>query len=127
MISISKKMLGNYNPFSIKKEYEETEYGTINYYHEMGSSYVTHRKKEHFFKKYQGFGISESEIRIAKMKRLYWIMILYHKDNKTNIPYRIELNKTKYFEKYNNEGDMQIIIPIKEMEFKTNKGWEKTR
>ena len=48
----------SYNPFR-KKDWVETEHGTITYEHRR---YFTHRKQEHVFKKYQAFGISLTEL-----------------------------------------------------------------
>ena len=57
-------MIANYNPF--KKEMTEiTPHGVINYTHNMGTTYVTHRRKEHYFVKFKGFAISMTELEIA--------------------------------------------------------------
>lgn len=108
-------MLNEYNPFSKKME-EETEHGIINYQHDMGTCYVTHRKKEHFFQKYKGFGISNSELEIAFNKRVYWILIIYHEEDGSSIPYRFRIEDVKYLQTYNNNGDVQTIFPIELME-----------
>lgn len=116
-------MLNEYNPFSYK-EPQETEHGIINYTNDMGTCYVTHRKKEHFFKKYQGFGISNSELEMAYNKRVYWILIMYHREDGTSIPYRIKMEDVKYLQDYNNVGDAQKIFPLKMMEKRVSEGWE---
>lgn len=108
-------MLNEYNPFSKKAE-EETEHGIINYQHSMGTCYVTHRRKEHYFKKYQGFGVSKSELEIAYNKRVYWILIVYHKEDGSSIPYRYRMDDIVALEEYNNNGDIQKIFPVKIME-----------
>lgn len=108
-------MLNEYNPFH-RKECEETEHGIINYQHDMGTVYVTHRRKEHFFKKFRGFAISNSELEIAFNKRVYWIIILYHKEDGSSIPYRFRMNCVKFLEEYTNDGDIQKIFPLKELE-----------
>lgn len=118
-------MLNSYNPFD-KKELELTEHGTINYQHGMGITYVTHRRKEHYFKKYQGFAISNSELETAYNKRAYWILILYHRDDGTSIPYRYKMENTPYLEEYNNNGDKQKVFPIKQMQTKKNGEWQST-
>lgn len=107
-------MLNEYNPFS--RETEETEHGTINYSHEMGTCYVTHRRTEHYFIKYKGFGISNSELEIAYNKRVYWIIIIYHNKKGEDIPHRIKMEDVKYLEEYDNKGDKQKMFPTEKME-----------
>lgn len=115
-------MINGYNPFS-KKQAEETEHGIINYQHDMGTTYITHRRKEHFFKKYQGFAISNSELEIAYNKRVYWILIIYTKDDGTNIVYRYKLEDIPFLQEYNNNGDQQKIFPIKVLQTKKDGEW----
>lgn len=100
----------NYNPFR-KKDIVETRHGIISY---ESRRYFTHRRPEHFFKKYQGFGISLTELEICYNERVDHILIKYH-GTKKNILYKIPLQYLQYMQKYNNNGDEQIIIPIKEM------------
>jgi len=106
-------MRADYNPFS-RKEMEETEHGLINYQHNMGTVYVTHRRPEHFFKKFQGFGISYSELEICFSKRVFWIMFIYYGKNGTTIPYRIKLEDLVYMEEYNNDGDKQKVVSVRD-------------
>lgn len=108
-------MLNEYNPFS-KKGCENTEHGVINYQHNMGTVYVTHRRKEHFFKKFQGFGISNSELEMAFNKRVFWVLILYHGKDGVTIPYRFKMEDVIYLEEFNNNGDVQKIFPLKNLE-----------
>lgn len=115
-------MLNGYNPFS-NKECEETEHGVINYRNDMGTCYVTHRQKQHFFRKFQGFGISCSELEIAYNRGVHWVLIMYRRDDGTTIPYRIALEDVKYLADYNNEGDLQKIFPLKELEKREKQGW----
>lgn len=116
-------MLNEYNPFS-NRECEETEHGIINYQHDMGTCYVTNRRKEHYFIKYKGFAISKSELEIAFNKRVYWILIMYHREDGSTIPYRMKLDEVRYLEEYNNNGDLQKIIPLSIMEVQKGNGWE---
>lgn len=115
-------MRADYNPFA-RKELEETEHGIINYQHDMGTVYVTHRRSEHFFKKFQGFGISLSELEICYRKRVFWIIFLYHGKESTTIPYRIKLEDIQYAENYNNNGDIQKVVPTRDMETKIDGIW----
>lgn len=100
-----------YNPF---KQYEtkETEHGIIS----LGPRrYFTHRRPEHFFKKFQGFGISLTEVEICFNEHVDHILIKYW-GKQENIFYKIKLSYLKYMKRYDNNGDEQIILPIKEME-----------
>lgn len=99
-----------YNPFFVPRT-RDTSFGVINY---EKSRYVTNRSSEHFFKKYQGFGISVSEISICKQNHVNEIVIWYH-GKKENIIYSIELEMVEYCEIYDNNGDEQYIIPINKM------------
>lgn len=118
-------MMANYNPFS-KKEVIDTQHGRINYHHDMGTTYVTHRTEEHVFKKYQGFGISNTELETCYNERVHWILIIYHNEKKgTSIAYRIKLKETKYLPTYHNGNDTQTMIPIRKMQERKQKGeWE---
>lgn len=112
-----------YNPFS-KKTIQETKHGTINYQHDLGTTYTTFRKTEHYFKKYQGFGISITEAEICYEKNVYWIIIIYTDKKERQKAYRIKLEKLRYLEQYNNNGDQQIIIPTKCLQEKKEEKWE---
>ena len=99
-----------YNPFK-EKDVVETEHGIITF---EAKRYFTHRRPEHFFKKYGGFGISTSELAICYTEHVENIVIKYH-GKKKNVIYKIKLDYLKYLPRYDNDGDKQIIIPIKEM------------
>lgn len=103
-------MKANYKPFTTKKIIE-TDHGIIN---KEKNRYFTHRRPEHYFKKYQGFGISTTEIEIAKNEGCTHIIIKYH-GRKKNILYKIKMNYLQYMKKYDFNGDEQIILPEKEM------------
>lgn len=91
-----------------------TEHGTLL----NGEIYSTNRNENHFFKKYQGFGISESELEICKKHGIKKIRIRYC-GRKKNIIYEVPFKYTEYFEKYSYEKDgvidRQVILPTKEM------------
>lgn len=123
-------MLPEYNPFR-RKEIEETEHGIINYRHKLGRIYTTHRRPEHYFKKYQGFAISNTEIEVIKEALVEWIIIIYHNDKKEQKVMRINTKYIRYMEEYNNNGDVQKIFPEKELEKLDKetgewKKWERT-
>lgn len=105
----------NYNPFS-KKDLKETEHGTINYEHKSGRIYMTFRRPEHVFKKFQAFCISCSEVETCLSEGVKWIMINYKNKKEEETIMRIKTEEIKELEQYNNNGDIQIIIPIKKLE-----------
>lgn len=100
-----------YNPFS-GESVIRTKHGFIN---KEKSRYFTHRRSRHFFRKYKGFGISEDELEICFSENIKWVFIKYVGVEKNTI-YRIKLELIKYMDKYDNDGDMQYIIPVGEME-----------
>ena len=118
-------MRADYNPYVKNKGTEETEHGLINYTHDMGTVYVTHRRPEHFFKKFRGFGISKSELEVCFDKNVFWVMVMYHRKDGTTIPYRVKLSNLRYMDEYDHEGDEQVIVPVKEMEQRIEEGWKK--
>lgn len=100
-----------YNPFN-RQYYKETQHGIIG---KIERRYFTHRRPEHIFKKYQAFGISTTEMEICWNEHVNNIIIKYHGKDK-NTYYKIKLEMLKYMKRFDNKGDEQIIIPIKEME-----------
>lgn len=105
-------MRTEFNPFSeMVKEKASTQHGLILYKHKL---YFTHRKTEHYFRKFQGFGISVSEVEIAVHEGCERIRIKYHGIKKNKI-FEIPIEYLKFLQRYNFEGDEQIIIPEKEM------------
>lgn len=104
-------MKANYNPFT-KEDVVETDHGIIT---KSVGRYFTHRKPEHFFRKYQGFGISITEVEMAKLNHCTHIIIKYHGKRK-NILYRILIKYLEFLEIYNFKDDKQYILPVKEME-----------
>lgn len=115
------QQINQYNPFSTRigvenmnevPRYIKTIFGTIN---RETKRYHADREPEHFFKKYQGFGISKSEIHTMRKHGVKEITIRYH-GTKENTIYKIQLAKLTNMKTHNNKGDLQIIIPIKEMQ-----------
>lgn len=100
----------SYNPFK-QKRVVKTKYGIIN---REERRYYTHRHPEHFFKKFQGFAISVPEVEICNQERVTHIIINYH-GKKKNVLYRIDVDYLKYMKTYDNDGDVQIILPIREL------------
>lgn len=112
-----------YNPFQ-EKEIIETEYGRINTKHEMGRTYITFRRSEHFFKKYQGFGISNTELQICDNKGVKWILIIYTNTKNEQVPMRIKLSNINKSNKFNYNGDNQTIIKKEDLEIKKEEKWQ---
>lgn len=105
-------------------ETTKTIHGIIN--HET-KKYVTERRPEHYFKKYQGFGISDTELEKARKEGAKTIIIKYHTKTKTII-YMTNINNQNMKQKYTNGEDEQTIIPISELtiigtEQKWTKAW----
>lgn len=76
--------------------------------------YITFRNKDHWFKKYNGFGISFSVLDELKNYDVVLIKIIYTKQDNTQEVYITELNK--FFEEglvYCDNGDFQRILNIK--------------
>jgi|PlaIllAssembly_1097288.scaffolds.fasta_scaffold00014_15 hypothetical protein len=44
----------------------------------IGNTYYTHRNKYHFFRKYNGFGISDDILNELKELGVIWIVIVYN-------------------------------------------------
>ena len=116
-------MKATYNPFN-NKNFVETEHGVINYRHDMGTVYVTHRRPEHFFKKYQGFAISITELEVCHQENVHWILIMYTNKAGEQTPHRIRLSRLRDFQIYDNGNDKQVVIPVAYMQKRREEGWE---
>lgn len=102
-------MRAEYNPFKTE-EYIETDYGVIN---NRMRRYFSNRNEKHFFKKFQGFGISLTEIDLCKKHHVKKINIKYH-GTKKNYIYQFDMEHLDYFPTYEYEGDEQVILQIKD-------------
>lgn len=112
-----------YNPFSDVWT-KEIQFGTINFQHDMGIVYVSHRRPEHVYKKKGAFCISLSELEICHKEHVYWILLMYENANGETIPHRIKLSELRLLEQHDNNGDKQVIIPIKYMEKRVEEQWK---
>lgn len=108
-----------YNPFT-KKETIDTPKGMINYQHEMGKTYVTHRRKEHKIE--NTFLIETTELRICHELNIEWVLIIY-KDKETTKVYRTKMRTIHKHERYKTKNQTYIQIPIEHMEEKKEQGW----
>lgn len=89
--------------------------------------YSTIRKPEHYFKKYQGYGISLTEIKEMRRFGVNHIIIRYEGTNRNTI-YIIKLEKACEGITYINNEDEQIIIPEKELNIiGTEIKWQKQK
>lgn len=112
----------SYNPFD-KKNIVKTEYGIINYQHDMGTVYVTHRQPQHFFRKFQGFAISVSELEVCFEAQVYWLMVIYTNKDGEQQPYRMRMQDVRYLHDYDNKGDLQKVMPLIKMERLSDGRW----
>lgn len=94
-----------------------TQYGKITFLIKSCPVYVTHRQPEHFFKLHQSFGISETEVEIMRRHHVRKIRIIYHKKGKVKI-YEINYANFAKLKTYDNNGDIQIMIPKSELTLK---------
>jgi hypothetical protein len=80
-------------------------------------TFIARRRPEHFFRKYNGFGLSTNII--FRLKELYIkkVIILYEKDDRT-IVYRTNLsNFLEHGHRYKNlENDYQMILSLEYFE-----------
>ncbi|GAH05230.1 unnamed protein product [marine sediment metagenome] len=95
---------------------DRTLHGTIN---KAENRYLAQRKPQHFFRKFQGFGISVTEVMACESAGIDNIVIMYIGTLGTYF-YKVAIEKLKDFQRYNFNGDEQIILRIKDME-KTDK------
>jgi hypothetical protein len=78
--------------------------------------YISHRNKNHWFRKYNGFGISASVLEELRKYEVQLIKIVYTKTDKTQEVYITQL--TNFYEKgiiyKDGFNDYQRILNIKE-------------
>lgn len=121
-------MRTHYNPFE-RPDIIHTSHGTINFTHPLGSVYVTRREgSKAFFKKFQGFGISNTELRVCDKELVKWVLINY-KNPETNTErlYRISLKDVyNRGEDYTHYSDSQKVVPLALMqEYNADEGqWQ---
>ena len=81
--------------------------------------YISHRRPEHFFRVYQGYGISENIVKDLVAKGVEYVLIIYH--GIKGVRYLLsKINQwTESEKKYKNkEDDMQVFVSEKDMEQK---------
>ena len=80
--------------------------------------YVMTTLEKHFFKKYQGFGLSR-RIAVALRKRgVIWVNIIYHGQDKHRYSVKLERFIRRGIRYADNSGetpDLQYILPVKWM------------
>lgn len=82
-----------------------------------GRTYYTdrHLDKGHFFQIYQGFGISAQLAKWLLNRRFEFVVINYYGKKKRRYMCQIE-RYVRRGKRYDNDGDMQYVLPAKEME-----------
>lgn len=78
--------------------------------------YITWRKQQHFMKKYQGFGISITELRRLYDANVKEVVLKYETSRGTNKLYKTQLWDWLMSKKeYDDEGDLQRFISVTDM------------
>lgn len=82
-----------------------------------GTKFVTHRRPEHFFVKFKGFGLSTAVINRLRRANVQNVLILYHKKNGEQSAYTAPL--TAFYQHgrpwTDKQADTQLILPITQM------------
>lgn len=79
-----------------------------------GETYTTHRKPEHFFRKFQVFGFSEKLLYYLVASGITNIKIIYH--GKKMYTYRTTIAEVFGCGQVHHDGnDKQFIMPVNEM------------
>ena len=73
--------------------------------------YITHRLPRHYFRKFHGFGISESEIELMEKHNCSVIMLKYFTLCK-NFWLKISLEDIRKSQEYYDSGDKQYILQM---------------
>lgn len=78
-------------------------------------TYISRRNEKHYFRKFQGFGISYSVIEKLLNMRCSKVIIIYEKNNKEEKYETSLFNFINYGETWKDlEGDFQKILPLSE-------------
>jgi hypothetical protein len=82
-----------------------------------GTTYITQRRPEHFFIKFQGFGLSAGLLRRLKDRHIVEVIILYSRKDGTQVAYKSLL--TDFYDRgehwTDREADRQLILPVRHM------------
>ena len=86
-----------------------------------GSVYVTRRRKEHFFRKFNGFGISKSILEWLNRNGIYKVLIIYENEDKSEVLLKSDITQWIYsgiewVDSSNGFADVQLVLPVLEME-----------
>jgi hypothetical protein len=81
--------------------------------------YVTYKNKDHYFRIFQGFGLSEAVIKLLKEKDIELIQIIYD-GTKKRTKYLSALRQweetlNEFTNKEGEQEDPQKVLPVKEM------------
>lgn len=82
--------------------------------HTEGKTYVTIRRPEHFFRKYNGFGMSTQLLKILKNHGVAWIWVRYEKTDGSTSNYLAALEDFyAHGIPYTDRSvDTQLILPL---------------
>lgn len=80
-------------------------------------SYITWREPIHFFRKYQGFGISKEVLGQLNVEDKHNIIISYIGASQNTTIFKSHIKQ--WFESglsHTDQGDLQLFLPVKQME-----------
>jgi len=85
-----------------------------------GTTYVTRRRREHYFKKFNGFGISRNVLEKLKSIGVEEVVIIYENRDGTEALLRSDLSSwfsggISWIDKRNGKEDLQIVLPVIQM------------
>jgi len=92
-----------------------------------GDTYYTTRHHQHYFVRYRGFGISAKIAKRLSELKISNVSIIYHtKESGRRIDYNAQLDKfirrgRRYTDQSTGKPDLQYILPINEMETRSDK------
>lgn len=110
-------------------ETKESEYGLEFYYNGKyigivkGESYITHRRYEHYFRKFEGFGLSTEVVDELNERGVREVIIIYRNKDGSEALLRSEMWQWQFqsivwVDKSEGFEDEQVILPVKFMEVK---------
>ncbi len=87
----------------------------------IGNAYVTRRKKEHYFRKFNGFGISKVILEKLHELGVYTVIIIYTNEDGSEVLLRSDLyqwlfNGIEWVDTSDGFEDLQLVLPVIEMD-----------
>lgn len=87
----------------------------------VGDVYITKRRKEHYFRKFNGFGISKRILDELNSRGIYRIIIIYKNEDSSEILLKSDVmqwlfNGIEWVDTSEGYEDLQLVLPVIEME-----------